>query len=91
MSDPNRPARPELSRTVRIAICAAAALGFAFDIYELLMLPLIVRPALAELGGIQPGTPEFARWVGLLFYVPALCGGVFASAEPCGAFCRGPS
>ena len=68
---------PSMSRSVRFAVCAAAALGFAFDIYELLMLPLIVRPALAELAGIQPGTPEFARWVGLLFYVPALCGGVF--------------
>jgi MFS family permease len=58
-------------------ICAVAALGFAFDIYELLMLPLIVRPALLELHGAQPGTPEFNRWVGLLFYVPALAGGVF--------------
>ncbi len=58
-------------------ICAVAALGFAFDIYELLMLPLIVRPALMELGGIQPGSPDFFRWVGLLFYVPAVAGGVF--------------
>jgi MFS family permease len=54
-----------------------AALGFAFDIYELLMLPLIVRPALLELSGVTPGTPEFSHWVGLLFYVPALCGGAF--------------
>ena len=30
-------------------ICAIAAIGFAFDIYEILMLPLIVRPALLEL------------------------------------------
>lgn len=58
-------------------ICAVASLGFAFDIYELLMLPLIVRPALMELSGVAPGTPEFNEWVGLLFYVPALCGGVF--------------
>jgi MFS family permease len=58
-------------------ICFVAALGFAFDIYELLMLPLIVRPALLELSGVMPGTPEFSRWVGLLFYVPALAGGVF--------------
>ena len=41
------------------------------------MLPLIVRPALLELSGVMPGTPEFSRWVGLLFYVPALAGGVF--------------
>ena len=58
-------------------ICGVAALGFAFDIYELLMLPLIVRPALLELSGVTPGTPEFNTWVGLLFYVPALAGGVF--------------
>ncbi len=54
-----------------------AALGFAFDIYELLMLPLIIRPAMLELAGMSPGTPEFNHWVGLLFYVPAICGGVF--------------
>lgn len=59
------------------AVCVIAAIGFAFDTYELLMLPLIVRNALAELGGIQPGTDQFARWFGLLFYVPAVCGGVF--------------
>ena len=58
-------------------ICGVAALGFAFDIYELLMLPLIVRPALLEMLGARPGSPEFNHWVGLLFYVPALAGGVF--------------
>ena len=26
--------------------------------------------ALLELGGVQPGTPDFAAWVGRLFYVP---------------------
>lgn len=58
-------------------ICIIAAIGFAFDIYELLMLPLIVRPALMELGGIKPGTPEFNHWVGLLFWIPAIAGGLF--------------
>jgi MFS family permease len=58
-------------------ICAVAALGFAFDTYELLMLPLVVRPALMELGGLVPGSPESNQWTGLLFYVPAVCGGVF--------------
>ena len=61
-------------------ICIIASIGFAFDIYELLMLPLIIRPALIELGGIAPGTPEFTRWFSLLFYVPALAGGVFGLA-----------
>ncbi|MBI1355525.1 MAG: MFS transporter [Acidobacteria bacterium] len=58
-------------------ICLVAALGFAFDIYELLMLPLIVRPALLELAGAAPGSPEFNQWVGMLFYLPAVAGGVF--------------
>jgi MFS family permease len=58
-------------------ICAISAVGFAFDIYSLLVLPLIVGPALLELGGLRPGTPEFNDWVGLLFYVPAVAGGIF--------------
>jgi MFS family permease len=62
---------------VQWLVCIIASIGFAFDIYELLMLPLVVRNALVELGGISPGTPEFAHWFGLLFYVPAVCGGVF--------------
>jgi MFS family permease len=58
-------------------ICAIAAIGFAFDIYEILMLPLIVRPALLELSGAAPGSPEFQMWVGRLFYIPAFAGGIF--------------
>src|SRR3954453_9309850 len=58
-------------------ICIIAAIGFAFDIYELLMLPLIARPALMELGGIRPGTQEFTTWISLLFYIPAVAGGIF--------------
>jgi len=58
-------------------ICSVAALGFAFDIYELLMLPLIVRPALLELADVVPGTPEFNQWIGMLFFIPAIFGGVF--------------
>ena len=58
-------------------ICAIAAIGFAFDIYEVLMLPLIVRPALLELTGAAPGSPEYQMWVGRLFYIPAFAGGIF--------------
>jgi MFS family permease len=58
-------------------ICAIAAIGFAFDIYEILMLPLIVRPALLDLTGAAPGSPEYQMWVGRLFYIPAFAGGVF--------------
>src|SRR5215471_4720491 len=59
------------------AICAIAAIGFAFDIYTILMAPLIVRPALIELTGATPGSPVFQMWVGRLFYIPAFAGGVF--------------
>lgn len=62
---------------VQWLICVIAALGFAFDTYELLVLPLIVRPALMEMAKIKPGTPEFNLWVGLLFYILAVAGGIF--------------
>jgi MFS family permease len=73
-----RPA-PDAARLTPLqwVICGVAALGFAFDIYELLMLPLIVRPALMEIAQVKPGTPEFNYWVGMLFYIPAVAGGVF--------------
>ena len=58
-------------------ICAIAALGFAFDIYEILMAPLVVGPAIGELTGSKPGTPDFNFWVGMFFWVPALVGGGF--------------
>ncbi|NBW96471.1 MAG: MFS transporter [Planctomycetia bacterium] len=66
-------------------VCAIAAIGFAFDIYELLMLPLIIKPALAALGGVTadgapllvPGSPAYTQWARALFFVPALAGGVF--------------
>ncbi|MBI5768354.1 MAG: MFS transporter [Verrucomicrobia bacterium] len=42
------PVAPGLNRTAWL-ICIIAAIGFAFDIYELLMLPLIIKPAIAAL------------------------------------------
>lgn len=62
---------------VQWLICVIASIGFAFDIYELLMLPLIVRPALMELAKFAPGSPQFNEWVGLLFWIPAIAGGIF--------------
>jgi MFS family permease len=62
---------------VQWLICIVASIGFAFDIYEILMLPLIIRPALMELGGLAQGTPEYAAWAGRLFWVPAIAGGIF--------------
>jgi len=55
-------------------VCVVAALGFAFDLYEMLILPVIARPAIATLGGFAAGSREFNRWVGLMFYVPAVAG-----------------
>ncbi len=76
MEQPQSPAPRPLTGTEWL-ICAIASLGFAFDIYELLMLPLIVGPALLELIGAKPGSPEFNQWVGWLFWLPAIAGGIF--------------
>ena len=75
-SNPPADSAPRLTR-VQWLICIIAVIGFAFDTYELLMLPLILRPALEQLGGVAFGTPEFTRWRDLMFYVPAVCGGIF--------------
>jgi MFS family permease len=58
-------------------IAVIAAIGFAFDSYELLMLPLIVRPALVALLGVPATDPSVNQWVGYLFYIPAVAGGIF--------------
>jgi predicted MFS family arabinose efflux permease len=76
-SSPPPSAAPRPLTLTEWLICAVAALGFAFDIYELLMLPLIVGPAALELLGAQQGSPEYNQWVGWLFWLPALAGGVF--------------
>ena len=57
---------------VQWLICTIAAIGFAFDIYELLMLPLIIKPAIASLSaplveqlvaGGMPRPQAAALWV----------------------------
>src|SRR6266511_1092229 len=58
-------------------IVVIAAIGFAFDSYELLMLPLIVRPALTELLHVPATDPLINDWAGFIFYVPAVAGGIF--------------
>ena len=76
MATRSEPVSPSLT-PLQWVICGVAALGFAFDSYELLMLPLIVRPALAELLGVLPNSLAVNEWVGTLLYVPAVAGGVF--------------
>jgi len=67
--------------SVQWLICAIAALGFAFDIYELLVFPLISRPALAELLNVDPDTDsgfnEILKWNAYIMWGSALCGGTF--------------
>ena len=58
-------------------ICGVACIGFAFDTYELLVLTLTVQPALTEFLTAKPGSAEFNHWIGLMFYVPAIAGGIF--------------
>jgi MFS family permease len=73
---PDNTTGPRLT-PIQWLICTIAVIGFAFDTYEILMLPLIARPALIELTGAQPGSPEFQMWVGRLFYFPAFAAGIF--------------
>lgn len=67
--------------SIQWLICVIAVIGFAFDTYELLMLPLVLGPAVEAFSGLKAGTPEYgkllAHWRDLLFYVPAVCGGIF--------------
>lgn len=77
MADAKAPAALPRLTAQQWLICFIAVVGFSFDIYEILMLPLIVRPALLELTGAVPGSPEFQMWVGRLFYIPAFAGGIF--------------
>jgi MFS family permease len=76
MADSNR------LTAVQWTVCVIAAIGFTFDTYELLMLPLVIRPALLEMGipvtlADGAANPSFKTWVALLFYLPAVLGGVF--------------
>lgn len=68
--------RPRLTTTEWLIILVAI-IGFAFDTYELLMLPLIAGPALAELLQVPPNNPLVTVWVGRMLWITALCGGVF--------------
>jgi MFS family permease len=74
------PAPSRLTLTAWL-IVVIAAIGFAFDIYELLMAPLILGPAIRELSGMSPTDEGFQRMVGmwraLMFYAPAVAGGIF--------------
>lgn len=81
MPELSPPSTPQRLTGVQWLICSVAALGFAFDIYELLMMPLIARPALAELLKVNPDTDSgfnaILQWNTYIMWGSALCGGVF--------------
>jgi MFS family permease len=58
-------------------VCVIAAIGFAFDTYELLMLPLILPSAMKELIGSSFLQLDRSTWISVMFFVPAFVGGVF--------------
>jgi MFS family permease len=58
-------------------ICAIACVGFAFDTYTLLVLTLIVQPALRDMLPANASPAVFNHWIGPLFNVPAIAGGIF--------------
>lgn len=66
---------------VQWLICVIAAIGFAFDTYVLLMMPLIARPALGELLHVDPNTASgnaaVLAWTGYINLGPAVLGGLF--------------
>jgi MFS family permease len=65
-----------LSARTRWLVLTVAAIGFLFDTYELLMLPLIGGPALSELLGVPPSNPIVSDWLGYILWAAALCGGI---------------
>jgi MFS family permease len=75
--DQNSNATPRRLTAIEWLICALACIGFAFDTYEVVVMSVVVAPAVAQLGHLQPGSAGFNHWVGLLFYVPAFAGGIF--------------
>ena len=58
-------------------ICAMAAIGFAFDIYEILVMPLILEDAVTQLTGHRFGTPGYTNWANALLFAPLVLGGIF--------------
>jgi MFS family permease len=68
--------KKQIGKTERLIIFVAI-LGFAFDIYELLMMPLIAGPAISELLKVPISDPAVRKWVGYIFWGSAISGGIF--------------
>ena len=63
---------------VQWLILATAGIGFAFDMYEMVVQAIVLRPVLLELGPYQPGTAAFNRWAGIMLFLPTMLGGIGA-------------
>jgi len=61
-------------------IFIAAGIGFAFDMYEVVIQATIVGPLLVELGPYQPGTATYNFWRGMFLFLPSVVGGITALA-----------
>src|SRR5258708_24724839 len=69
---------PERLTLTKWLITLVGITGLAFDTYELLMLPRVMPPAMRELlPDAAPGSDQFNLWRGLLFFIPAVAGGIF--------------
>lgn len=68
---------PPLKRYQVWLVLIVASVGFLFDTYELLMMPVIAGPAISELLGVPPNNPEVRAWIGRILWLSALSGGVF--------------
>jgi MFS family permease len=57
-------------------ILGTAGIGFAFDMYEMVVQAIVLRPMLVDLEGYLPGTREFNHWAGLALFLPPVLGGL---------------
>jgi MFS family permease len=69
-----------ISLTRRWLIVGTAGFGFAFDLYEMVVQAIVLRPMLMELGPFQPGTPQFNHWAGICLFGPVVIGGLSSLA-----------
>ncbi len=58
-------------------VILVAVIGFAFDIYELLMLPLVAAQGLSELLQVPINNPLISQWIGYITWSSAFAGGLF--------------
>ncbi len=66
-----------MSSTTRFLVLLVAVIGFLFDTYELLMLPVIGAGALADLLDVPRSHESVRWWIGTILWSAALCGGIF--------------